>query len=452
MQREILTQLLAWKNRSERKPLLLKGARQTGKTYTLRNLFGEQYFRQVVYFNLQNPDPWFIELFNEGSIQPRRILQQLELRIGADIIPGETLIIFDEIQEVPRVLTSLKYFAEEAPEYHIAAAGSLLGVFLHQDTSYPVGKVETLYLEPLNFREFLLANHQQRLVAQISHHPEDIYSNGALIDAFREYLFTGGMPEVVDDWVRHHSVTSVDTLQAEILEAYRSDFSKYVDHNLAIRIRQVFESLPSQFAKNNEKFLYGVVKSGARAREYEMAIEWLVDAGIVRRIFRVARGDQLPLKSYLDRSAFKLYFLDVGLFRALAGIPIEAISEKNTIFDHFNGLIAEQYVLQELASSRETLYYWVNGSSAEVDFVYQSGMHIIPIEVKSGENVYAKSLRSYRDRYHPILSLRFSLKELEYNDGLLNIPLYKTFVSSKLIEIYLHLDGPRSDNNLDEAS
>lgn len=433
MQREILHQLVEWKNRPHRKPLLLKGARQTGKTYALRDLFGKQYFQHVVYFNLQNPDPWFLELFNEGSIQPHRILQQLELRIGQDIIPGETLIIFDEIQEVPRVLTSLKYFAEEAPEYHIAAAGSLLGVFLHQDTSYPVGKVETLYLEPLSFREFLIASGHERLVEQLSHHPKEIYSNGILMDAFREYIFTGGMPEVVNDWLAYHNIANVDRLQSEILDAYRGDFSKYTDNNLAVKIRQIFESLPNQFAKSNEKFLYGVVKSGARAREYETAIEWLIDAGIIRRVFRVERGDLLPLKAYLDRSAFKLYFLDVGLFRALAHIPIEAIAEKNTIFDVYHGLVAEQYILQQLNSFHEELYYWTKGASAEVDFVCQSGMNIIPIEVKSGVNVYAKSLKTYRDQYQPAISVRFSLRELEYNNGLLNIPLYKSFVFPELL-------------------
>lgn len=436
MQRDIIRDLIAWKDSPRRKPLLLKGARQTGKTYTLRDLFGEKYFRHVVYFNLQNPDPWFLELFNEGSIQPQRILQQLELRLGIDIVPGETLVIFDEIQEVPRVLTSLKYFAEETPEYHIAAAGSLLGVFLHQDTSYPVGKVQTMYLEPLNFREFLLARKQKRLVDHLAAHPEDKFSNGILLDAFREYEFTGGMPEVVRDWLEQHSIESINYLQRQILDAYRSDFSKYADHALSIKIRQVFESLPSQFAKNNDKFLYGVIKNGARAREYEAAIEWLVDAGIIRRVFRVERGDQLPLKAYLDRTAFKLYFLDLGLFRALADIPIEAISEKNSIFSAYNGLIAEQYVLQELASFRQPLAYWTSQSDAEVDFVGQFRTDIVPIEVKSGENVYAKSLKIYRERYHPRFALRFSLKELEFNDNLLNVPLYKTFTLPRLLEAF----------------
>lgn len=432
MQRDIIQDLIAWKDSPHRKPLLLKGARQTGKTYTLRDLFGQQYFRHVAYFNLQNPDPWFLELFNEGSIEPRRILQQLELRLGADIIPGETLIIFDEIQEVPRVLTSLKYFAEETPEYHIAAAGSPLGVFLHQNTSYPVGKVQTLQLEPLNFREFLLASGQERLVKQITDHPKEVFSNGTLLDAFREYQFTGGMPEVVQDWLNQHSIEHVNHLQHQILDAYRSDFSKYSDNSLAVKIRQVFECLPSQFAKNNEKFLYSVIKNGARAREYELAIEWLVDAGIVRRVFRVQRGDQLPLKAYLDRSAFKLYFLDLGLFRALAEIPIEAISEKNSIFDAYNGLIAEQYVLQELSSFHHSLTYWNSNSDAEVDFVGQFGADIIPIEVKSGENAYAKSLKVYRERYKPRFAIRFSLKEIELNNGLLNIPLYKSFTFPSL--------------------
>lgn len=430
MKRELLDELVKWKLSDDRRPLLLEGARQVGKTYLLKEVFGAQYYENVVYLNLQNPLPEVVEAFEE-SLDPKRLLPRLELLLHTDIKPGKTLLFFDEVQEVPRVLESLKYFYEEAPEYHVVVAGSLLGIFLHQGISFPVGKVDILRLEPMNFREFLWAKGESKIIDHLKQNPEDTMFRSILLDALREYLFVGGMPEVVRNWVENQDIARVDEIQQRILLSYRSDFSKYPNEATAVRIRQLFDSLPAQFAKSNEKFVYGIIKDGARARDYELAIEWLIDAGIIRRVFRVERGDKLPLKAYIDRSAFKLYFLDVGLFRRLAEIPSSVVVQKNAIFDVFNGLIAEQFVLQEM--SRHQLYYWTNDATAEVDFVWQNSERIIPIEVKSGENVHAKSLRIYRDKYDPALAVRLSLKDYEYNDGLMNIPLFESFLIDRLV-------------------
>ncbi len=433
MEREITQKLIQWRDSPERRPLLLEGARQTGKTFLLKEIFGKRYYENIAYLNLQNPAPEIQELFN-GSIQPKRIISQLELLLHQDISPGKTLIIFDEIQEIPRALTSLKYFYEETPEYHIAVAGSLLGVFLHQDTSFPVGKVDIFRLEPMNFREFLWAEGETKLVQHLEQHPEDQLFREHLIDLMHEYFFTGGMPDVVKDWIGNHDVGRAEGIQRRILMDYMRDFSKYTNPSLALKIRQVFDSLPSQFAKRHEKFTYGLVKTGARAREYETAIAWLADAGIIRPVYRIKRGDQLPLKAYTDSSSFKLYFLDLGLFRCFADIPSRLILQPNGIFNELGGFFAEQFVLQEYANSPNPLFYWANDATAEVDFVKQYQDWIVPIEVKSGENVKAKSLRVYREQYSPPLALRYSLKELQSQDDLLNIPLYKIFLKDQLVQ------------------
>ncbi len=430
MKRKVLQELIKWKNSPERKPLILEGARQVGKTYLLRDIFGQEQYEDVLYLNLQNPSPEVLGLF-EGSIEPQRLVDQLELLFHKDIIPGKTLIFLDEIQWVPRALTSLKYFCEELPEQHVVAAGSLLGVFIHPEASFPVGKVNTLRLEPMDFEEFLWAKGEEDLTEHIKLQPSNTIFKAKLIDLLREYLFVGGMPEVVKEWVQNHDVVRAESVQRQILMDYMRDFSKHVDGTLAAKIRLVFDSLPAQFAKANDKFLYGVVREGARARDYELAIEWLVDAGIVRRVYRIQRGDKLPLRAYAERAAFKLYFLDVGLFRCLASIASEVIFQKNAIFDEFNGLMAEQFVLQELAG--QELFYWANNATAEVDFVGQFRDKIVPIEVKSGENVRAKSLKIYRETYQPKLAVRMSMKDLAYDNGLLNIPLYESFAAEKFI-------------------
>jgi len=429
MERKLMSKLLKWKTQSNRKPLLLEGARQVGKTYLLQD-FGKRHFKNVAYVNFQNPSADLIDLFN-GSIEPKRIILMLELRLQMKISPTDTLIIFDEVQDVPRALTSLKYFYEDAPEYHIATAGSLLGVFLQKNTSFPVGKVNTMKLEPMDFEEFLWANNRENIVEYLQSNPEETAFNEILSDLLKQYLYIGGMPEVVKNWIENQNVETIAAIQEEILSNYRKDFSKYADNTTAVRIRQVFDSLPAQFAKKNDKFLYGMVKSGARAREYETAIEWLLDAGIVRRVNQVSCGDKIPLKAYANPSSFKLYFVDVGLFRYLAEIPIEVINDKVAIFNEFNGLIAEQFVLQQLA--KYTLFFWIGSDSSEVDFVMQYGAQIVPIEVKSGTNVNAKSLKVFREKYSPKISVRFSMKGTRLDDDLQNISLRNIFLFEHLL-------------------
>ena len=425
-----MSELLKWKDKSNRKPLLLEGARQVGKTFLLQD-FGKRYFKNVAYINFQNPSAELIDLFN-GSIEPKRIITTLEFYLDMKISPSETLLIFDEAQEMPRALTSLKYFCEDAPQFHVAAAGSLLGVFLHKGASFPVGKVNTLKLEPMDFEEFLWANGQENKANFLKTKPLETTFNEILSDLFKQYLYLGGMPEVVADWIENHNVENINTIQEEILGNYRKDFSKHADNTTAIRIRQVFDSLPAQFAKKNDKFLYGTVKSGARAREYEAAIEWLIDSGIVRRVNQVSCGDKIPLKSYANPSAFKLYFVDIGLFRRLAEIPFEVISSKSAIFDEFNGFVAEQFVLQQLA--KHTLYYWTGAETSEIDFVMQYGAQIIPIEVKSGENVKSKSMKVFREAYSPKICIRFSLKNTRLDNGLQNISLFSVFLYEQLLD------------------
>ena len=425
MHRKTTQQLIDWKRNKYRKPLVLEGARQTGKTYILQQ-FGKEHYKNVAYINMENASDELKHIF-DGSISPKRIVQQLEIMFGFAIHPAETLVIFDEVQEIPRALTSLKYFCEDAPQYHLAASGSLLGIFLHPGTSFPVGKVDFLKMQPMDFEEFLIANNEQRLVDFARENTHNLtFLTEILYDYFKYYLVTGGMPEVVQSWIVEKNIEKVEKIQDTILQTYIRDFSKHAKEAESIRIKQVFDSLPDQFAKQNDKFIYGAVRNGARAREYELAIEWLLAAGIVRRVNLVKCGDKLPLRAYSERNSFKLYFIDVGLFRRFAKIPTAVVLNKTAIFDEFNGLLAEQYILQEL--NRYELFYWASGAQAEVDFVTQLDSKIVPIEVKSGLNVKAQSLKIYRENYNPELSIRFSLLPLKENNGLLNIPLYYSFL------------------------
>jgi predicted AAA+ superfamily ATPase len=437
MYRKITKQLIDWKQDNARKPLVLEGARQTGKTYILQQ-FGKEHYRNVAYVNMENASDELKQIFI-GSINPMRLVQQLEIMFGFAIRPAETLLIFDEVQEIPRALTSLKYFCEETPEYHVAASGSLLGIFLHHGTSFPVGKVDFLKMQPMDFEEFLIANGEQRLVDFARENPNDLaFLSEKLYDYFKYYLVTGGMPEVVQSWITEKDIEKAEKIQDAILQTYIHDFSKHSKEAEAIRIKQVFDSLPDQFAKINKKFLYGVVREGARAREYELSIEWLLAAGIVRRVNLVKCGDKLPLRAYSERNSFKLYFIDVGLFRRFAKIPTAVVLDKTAIFDEFNGLLAEQYVLQEL--NKYELFYWTSNAQAEVDFVTQIDSKIVPIEVKSGLNIKAQSLKVYREKFKPELAIRFSLKETKTDGNLLNISLYHSPFFEGLLKSVFVLD------------
>ena len=430
MERKLTERLVKWKHKAARKPLILEGARQVGKTYLLK-AFGAENFKSVVYVNFDNADPDVAEVFS-GAISPYRIVEFLSIKYSVAIDPANTLIIFDEVQELPRALSSLKYFAEEAPEYYIVAAGSLLGVALHPGTAFPVGKVEFLRLEPLNFEEFCWAI---GLKEKLDYTRKDIERNNTFksdfADAFRQYMVVGGMPRAVMEWLESKDINAVDEVLNGIIYAYKSDFSKHTDPSQAERMNLIWQSIPSQFAKENRKFVYGVAREGARAREYELSIDWLNDAGLVRKIYSINSGDKLPLAAYKDLQSFKLYLLDVGLLRVLAGLRSGDLVGPNDLFNQFNGLFAEQFVLQQLAS--HSMYYWTSGAQSEVDFVTQVSGTIAPIEVQSGENVKAKSLQVYRKRYNPKISVRCSMKDIEYNNGLLNIPLYQIWLFDELL-------------------
>lgn len=421
MERKLYNKLLEWKKNSKRKPLFLMGARQVGKTYLLKD-FGQKEFKNVIHLSLDMEKSRFEEIFAD-SIEPSEIIEKIELFKNIKIIPEETLIIFDEIQEIPQAMTALKYFCEDAPEYFIAASGSFLGVALAKDASFPVGKVDMLELAPLDFEEFLMATGNERYLNILKKPSEIKLFSDKFEKFFRQYLVVGGMPEAVASFAEQQDYAEVDKIQNAILLAYLNDISKHTDNTTAVRIHQVWNSLASQFAQRNGKFMFGLIRDGARAREYELAIQWLIDCRIVRKVERVKSGNKAPLKAYVDANAFKLYFLDVGLFRHLAGLSSEIILSDDAIFKEFSGFIAEQFVLQQI-SGDFALYYWDSDANAEVDFVTEIDGNIIPIEVKSGKNVKAKSLRVYRDKYEPKFCIRFSLMDFEENSGLYNIPIY----------------------------
>ena len=436
MYRKIINELVEWKNKKNRLPLILKGARQVGKTWILQE-FGKKYFKDTLYINFENAGD-VKDLF-DGNIEPKRIIEFLSALHHKKIEPEETLLIFDEIQELPRALTSLKYFAEQAPEYPICCAGSLLGVFLHDEVSFPVGKVDFLELQPLDFEEFLLANNEGDLIklikeGKVKEFP-DIISD-RFKDYLKQYFIIGGMPRAVQTWLDEKDFEKVEQIQRNIIEAYTRDFSKHTDHNTATKIEYVWRSIPSQLAKENRKFIYGVVKDGARAREYENAINWLKDTGIVRIVNRVKCGDKQPLKAYEDLKAFKIYLLDIGLLRVLCELPYELVISADAIYNQFNGLLTEQFVLQELSNIEKirSIYYWTNEFTSEVDFVFGYKNYIIPVEAKSGINVKSQSLRNFINEYNTGLALRYSLQNLRLDNEILNIPLYAIWNTENYIE------------------
>lgn len=434
MDRLLLDDLRKWKEKSDRKPLILRGARQVGKTWLLKE-FGQRFFDDTFYLNFEQqelPDSIF-----GGTLSPQQIIEQLSIYRGKKIMPETTLIIFDEVQELPRALTSLKYFAEEAPQYAICCAGSLLGVALHKGTSFPVGKVDFLDLRPMSFNEYLIANGESMLV-------EYIMNGNRTLDAFtqkltehlKRYLIVGGMPAAVMKWIETHDFFEVNSVQRQLLTAYENDFSKHAPHQLVEKIRYVWDSIPSQLAKENKKFIYGLVRSGARAREYEDALLWLADAGEIIRTYNISKPD-VPLKAYVDTKAFKVFLLDVGLLMCMSGLSPKVILEGSRIFEEFKGALTEQYVCQELQLHKQlhSNFYWTSSSAAEIDFLVSDGLEVYPLECKAGITMNAKSLKSYKDKYSPRWSLRTSLLPYERNEEALttNIPLYMLFALSEEI-------------------
>ena len=441
MERNILNDLLNWKISKHRKPLILKGVRQVGKTWILKE-FGKRYYENTAYFNFDENEEY--KEFFETTKDVERILQNLMMASNQKIVPENTLIIFDEIQDCPKVINSMKYFCENAPQYHIACAGSLLGIALAKPSSFPVGKVDFMQINPMTFTEFLVANGDENLVRYL----ESVNTIEAIPEAFfnplyeklKMYYVTGGMPESVLMWTEDRDVDAMQTALSNILGAYERDFAKHPDVREFPKISMIWKSITSQLARENKKFIYKAVKEGARAREYEDALQWLVDAQLVIKIYRnTAPG--LPISAYDDLSAFKLYLVDVGLLRRLAQLAPTAFGEGNRLFVEFKGALSENYVLQTLKNQFEvTPRYWSqNNPPYEVDFIIQRENDIIPLEVKAEANTEAKSLKKYKEKFGDKVKLRvrFSLNNLKSDGDVLNIPLFMADYADKLIGLSL---------------
>jgi predicted AAA+ superfamily ATPase len=424
MQRTALLTLQAWKIKQNRKPLIIQGARQVGKTWLMKS-FGETSFEQTVYFNFENQQE-LRELFQQ-SLKSDNLLKGMSIIAGFTINPESCLIIFDEIQACSEAITSLKYFYEERPEAYIVAAGSLLGVSIHQGVSFPVGKVEFMVLHPFSFTEFLLACGHSELLDNLNENNKaltKVFEN-KYIELLKNYFFVGGMPEAVKMFAQGASVQEIRRLQNDILKAYENDFSKHAPVSQLPRIRLVWNSIVSQLSKENTKFIFNVLRPGARAKDFELALEWLKDAGLVHKITRITKSG-VPLTAYADWNDFKLYFVDVGLLGALAQIPEQILLNGDALFTEFKGVLTEQFVLQQLLVNELNPFYWhPENAQAEVDFVIQKGIHVIPIEVKSGTSLQAKSLWVYYQKYKPKFCVRTSLKLNETNDWVTDIPLYR---------------------------
>ncbi len=423
MKRVIWDELLKWKSSIYRKPLIIRGARQVGKTWLMQE-FGRLQYEDTIYLNCDD-EPQAATIFaNDYDID--RILLQLQAISHIKPKPGKTLIILDEIQNVPRGLAALKYFAEKAPEYHVMVAGSLLGIDMHEGTSFPVGKVDMITLYPMNFREFLMAMDHEDWAELIENRKWDVLSSveHKLQDLLRQYYYVGGMPEVVENFVKDKNLEQVRHIQLNLLDAYRNDFSKHAPREQVPRINMVMKSIPSQLAKDNKKFIYGVLKPGARAKEYEIAIQWLIDCGIIYKVNCV--NDVIaPLSFYENLSSFKIYFLDCGLLAAMAGASSEQMLIGNNAFVGFKGAFTEQYVLQQILSHGiSSIYFWTSGASAEVDFIIERNGKVEPIEVKAEANVKAKSLKLLVDKHPGMKGVRYSMSSYKDQDWVTNYPLY----------------------------
>lgn len=423
MFRQAFEDLKSWRAKATRKPLILRGARQVGKTWLMRE-FGQNNYDNVAYFNLEM-SPTVCQLFT-GDLLPQRIIMGLQIESGLTIDAEKTLIIIDEIQTEPRALTALKYFTEQAPQYHIIAAGSLLGVALHAETSFPVGKVEFLDLYPLSFLEFLQAVGEEPLANLIESGDTDMINNFSqkLKEQLKLYYFVGGMPEVVKTYVETKDLIAVRTLQLAILTAYEQDFSKHAPSTIVPRIRLAWNSISSQLSKENRKFVYGIIREGARAKEYELALQWLIDCGLAHRVTQISKP-HLPLKAYEEVGSFKIYLCDVGLLGAMSRLEAKTILEPNRIFTEFKGSLTEQFVLQEcLATYGVPVHFWSSAGTAELDFIFSVGDNIIPVEVKAEENLQAKSLKVFHNKYNIEPCFRLSMSNFRDDGWLINVPLY----------------------------
>lgn len=423
MRRDAMQQLYDWKEKTTRKPLIVRGARQVGKTWLMKE-FASSAYRQFAYINFEDNEV-MKDVFQK-DFDVERILMAIQLVTGI-VVDTETLIIFDEIQEAPRGLTALKYFQEKAPQYHVVAAGSLLGIAMHSNDSFPVGKVDFMDLYPLSFSEFLEAVGQEAFARLLAKKDWGLIAafRSKLIDLLKQYYYVGGMPEVVNAFINHKDYAEVRQLQQTILDSYDRDFSKHAPIAEVPRIRMIWRSVPAQLAKENKKFIYGVVKEGARAKDFELAIEWLIDAGLIYKVSRVKKAG-IPLSAYEDFSAFKLFLLDTGLMGAMNGLPPQALLEGNVLFSDYKGAITEQYVLQQLKSVKGlSIYYWSSDTSrGELDFLLQKDVSVIPVEVKAEENLQSKSLRFFVEKNAGLHGVRFSMSDYRKQEWMINYPLY----------------------------
>ena len=434
MYRYKMEELKRWKDSPNRKPLIIRGARQVGKTWLMKE-FGRENYEKCAYINFDD-NTRMNNLFEE-DFDIDRIIQGLKIESGVNIEPENTLIIFDEIQETPKALKALKYFYENAREYHIVSAGSLLGVAIHEGTSFPVGKVDFMDLTPLSFFEFLDALGENEILEILKNNDFDMLSifESRLKDYLRLYYYIGGMPEAVSFYAQNKNLLEVRNIQKKLLDAYEQDFSKHAPTNIVPRIRQLWNNIPTQLAKENKKFIYGLVKEGARAREYEIALSWLIDCGLVYQINRV-NDNKIPLSAYQDFNAFKLYLLDVGLLSAMAGIDAKTLLEGNEIFREFKGSLTEQYVVCQLKECTDlNIFYWSSDTgTAEVDFIAQICRNNVPIEVKANENLQAKSLKTFVQKYDNKVNVRTSMTSYRKDDWITNIPLYSIGNIEKIVE------------------
>lgn len=424
MRRTALGFLQKWKQKKTRKPLIIRGARQVGKTWLMKE-FAKNEYENFAYINFEDNQQLKTLFLNDFDIP--RILLAIQIATGIKPEPNKTLIIFDEIQEAERALTSLKYFRENAPEYHVVAAGSLLGIALHENTSFPVGKVEFLNLYPLSFTEFLeaLGEHDLNNLIQTQQWVMINTFKTKYIELLKQYYYVGGMPEVVSSYVINQDFSEVRQIQQQILNSYEQDFSKHAPTDVVPRIRMVWNSVPAQLSKENRKFIYGLIKQGARAKEFELALAWLMDCGLIHKINRVSKPS-LPLKAYEDMGAFKLYLLDIGLLGAMANLDVKTLLDGNLIFTEFKGALTEQYVLQQLVTDAEiSIFYWSSEKSdGEIDLLIQYKNEVVPIEVKAAENLQAKSLRAFVEKNKSKMAIRTSMSDFREEIWLTNLPLY----------------------------